>query len=182
MVDDAHAVGAAADGRGYGVRAGADVVIGTLGKAFGSAGAYVLGTKALVDVLWNRARSLVFSTGLPVPVLAASLAAVRLVATQEGALLRSKLETHRQRFDCTSYIIPLIVGDDRRAMAAMRRLLKAGVLVQAIRPPTVPEGTARLRLSLSAALSDVDLDQVSSALRPLVSEGWFEDVPRGTSG
>ncbi|HUQ03085.1 MAG TPA: 8-amino-7-oxononanoate synthase [Kofleriaceae bacterium] len=178
MVDDAHAVGSAADGRGYGWRAGADVVVGTLGKAFGSAGAYVLGSRALVDVLWNRARTLVFSTGLPVPALAASVAAVRVVSSPEGAGLRARLEQARQAVGRSSYIVPLVVGDDRRAMAAMNRLAESGLLVQAIRPPTVPEGTSRLRLSLSAALSEDDVRQVVSAVRALESDGWL--VPRGT--
>ncbi|MBZ0234053.1 MAG: aminotransferase class I/II-fold pyridoxal phosphate-dependent enzyme, partial [Deltaproteobacteria bacterium] len=179
MVDDAHAVGAVGDGRGLGWSAGADVVIGTLGKAFGAAGAYVLGTAALVDVLWNRARSLVFSTGLPVPALAAGLAAVRLVSSEEGTTLRERLERHRRTIDSASHIVPFVVGDDRRAVAAMNRLMEAGLLVQAIRPPTVPVGTSRLRLSLSAALTDADLGQIMGALDALEAEGWF--VPRGTS-
>lgn len=178
MVDDAHAVGAAGDGRGYGWSAGADVVVGTLGKALGSAGAYVLGSRSLVDVLWNRARPLVFSTGLPVPVMAASLAAIRLVASAEGASLRSRLELHRRVLGRSSYIVPLIVGDDRRAMSAMSRLAESGLLVQAIRPPTVPAGTSRLRLSLSAALDDNDLQRVVTAVRSLETDGWL--VPRGT--
>jgi 8-amino-7-oxononanoate synthase len=171
MVDDAHAVGAFGDGRGFGWAAGADIVVGTLGKAFGSAGAYVLGTKSLVDVLWNRARPLVFSTGLPVPVLAASLAAVRVVSSSEGAALRDRLARYRNRLGRASYIVPLIIGDDRRAMDAMHRFAEQGLLVQAIRPPTVPEGTSRLRLSLSAALSDRDMDQVASAVADFVPRG-----------
>lgn len=179
MVDDAHAVGTAHDGRGLGWAAEADLVVGTLGKAFGTAGAYVLGPRSLVDVLWNRARSLVFSTGLPVPVLAASLAAVRLIAGPEGAVLRARLERHRATLESPSQIIPLIIGEDRRAVAAMNRLLEVGLLVQAIRPPTVPVGTSRLRLSLSAALSDEDMRLVLAAVRTLEAEGWL--VPRGTS-
>jgi 8-amino-7-oxononanoate synthase len=178
MVDDAHAVGSAGDGRGHGWDVGADLVVGTLGKAFGSAGAYVLGSKALVDVLWNRARTLVFSTGLPVPALAASLAAVRLVSSAEGADLRARLEKSRQVFGGSSYIVPLIIGDDRRAMAAMGRMAESGFLVQAIRPPTVPEGTARLRLSLSAALTNEDVSRVAAAVQGLEADGWV--VPRGT--
>lgn len=178
MVDDAHAVGSALDGRGYGWRAGADLVVGTLGKAFGTAGAYVLGIRSLVDVLWNRARTLVFSTGLPVPALAASIAAVRLVGSAEGDALRARLERSRSQLGRQSYIVPLIVGDDRRAMSAMARLAEAGLLVQAIRPPTVPVGTARLRLSLSAALGDQEMEQVVRAIQELEGEGLF--VPRGT--
>ena len=178
MVDDAHAVGAAGDGRGFGIAAGADVVVGTLGKAFGSAGAYVLGTKALVALLWNRARSLVFSTGLPVPVLAASRAAVALAASEDGVQLRAALQTNVDRVGRGGYIVPLIVGDDRRAMEAMAALVERGLLLQAIRPPTVPAGTARLRLSLSAALDGTDMDLLMDGLAAMA--GWF--VPRGTGG
>lgn len=180
MVDDAHAVGAVGNGRGLGWAAEADLVVGTLGKAFGTAGAYVLGTRSLIDVLWNRARSLVFSTGLPVPVVAASLAAVRLVASPEGEGLRRRLERHRDLLGAASHIVPLVIGDERRAMAAMNLLIEGGLLVQAIRPPTVPVGTSRLRLSLSAALSDEDALQVAGAVRRLDAGGWI--VPRGTSG
>jgi len=179
MVDDAHAVGAVGDGRGLGWAAEADVVVGTLGKAFGTAGAYVLGASSLIEVLWNRARTLVFSTGLPVPGLAASVAAVRLVGSPEGALLRQRLERHRRLLGAGSHIVPLVVGDDRRAMDAMNHLMEDGLLVQAIRPPTVPVGTSRLRLSLSAALSDEDALVVDAAVRRLVAGGWV--VPRGTS-
>ena len=176
MVDDAHAVGAWGGGRGLGMAAGADVVVGTLGKAFGCAGAYVLGSKTLAALLWNRARSLVFSTGLPVPVLAAACAAVDLVAGLEGDRLRGRLRGHVDRVDRGRYIVPLLVGDDRRAMEAMAVLMEKGFLVQAIRPPTVPEGTSRLRLSLSAALSDDDVTSLLQALTDM--DAWF--VPRGT--
>jgi 8-amino-7-oxononanoate synthase len=174
MVDDAHAVGAMGDGRGLGVAVGADVVVGTLGKAFGSAGAYVMGSRALVALLWNRARSLVFSTGLPVPVLAAARAAVGIVASGEGQRLRERLAAYVARIGRGGYIVPLMVGDERRTMDAMRAIMERGLLVQGIRPPTVPEGTSRLRLSLSAALEERDLELVAQAV-----DAMF--VPRGTS-
>ncbi len=180
MVDDAHAVGAIGDGRGLGTAAGADLVVGTLGKAFGAAGAYVLGSRALADLLWNRARSLVFSTGLAVPVLAAARAALALIASEEGAARRARLRQIEERIGRGGYIIPLIVGDDRRAMEAMRWLQEAGVLIQAIRPPTVREGTARLRLSLTSGLTDPDVAVVSRLVREMDDAGWF--VPRGTPG
>ncbi len=180
MVDDAHAVGAIGDGRGLGWRAGADIVVGTLGKAFGVAGAYVLGSRALVDLLWNRARPLVFSTGLPVPVLAAALASVRLVSGPEGSRLRDRLLQNHRTLGHDGYIVPLLIGDDRRAMAAMSHLLESGLLIQAIRPPTVPEGTARLRFSITAALTDSDIRDVGSVVDRMTDEGWF--VPRGTRG
>jgi len=188
MVDDAHAVGCmGGGGRGLGWAARADVVVGTLGKAFGSAGAYVLGPAGLADLLWNRARPLVFSTGLPVPALAASRAALEIVASAEGDQRRRRLDRHMATVgrvlgrSVSSPIVPLLVGDDRRAMECTAWLLEHGFLVQGIRPPTVPVGTARLRLSLSAAH---DEDQVEGVLRrvgELIERGWVRaDVPRGT--
>jgi len=179
MVDDAHAVGALGDGRGLGWEAGADVVVGTLGKAFGSGGPYGLGPHSLAAPPRSPARPLVFSTGLPVPVLAAALEAVRIVGSPEGAALRSRLAAMVARLGAASYIIPLLVGEERRTMAAMERLLTRGLLVQGIRPPTVPVGTSRLRLSLSAGLSDEDVAELMAGLDLMESEGWF--VPRGTS-
>ncbi len=179
MVDDAHAVGVAHEGAGYGVASGADVVVGTLGKAFGAAGAYVLGPPALAELLWTRARSLVFSTGVAVPVLAAAIEAVRLVQGEEGRRRRRRLAELVARVGGASHIIPILVGDDRRVMEMMERVKEVGVLLQAIRPPTVPEGTARLRMSLSASLGEEDVGRVLEALELLRRAGF--DVPRGTS-
>jgi 8-amino-7-oxononanoate synthase len=164
VVDDAHAVGClGTDGTGLGFAAGADVVIGTLGKAFGVSGAYVLGPAGLRELLWNRARSLVFSTGLTVPVLAAALASVNLARGAEGVARRSRLGQHMAYTakvlgrSVQSPIIPFLVGDDRRVMEFTEWLADRGFFVQGIRPPTVPEGTARLRLTLSSVHSEGQL-------------------------
>ena len=178
MVDDAHAVGIAGEGgRGYGVEVEADLVIGTLGKAFGTAGAYVLSSLNISQYLWNRCRSLVFSTAQPPAIAAASRAALALIASPEGAALRAALDRNIRsvrellvrlgaRIDprATSPIIPVIVGDDRAAVACSDFLLDRGLLVQAIRPPTVPEGTSRLRIAVSANHSAAHLEALTNGL------------------
>ena len=181
MVDDAHAVGIAGEGgRGYGVEVGADLVIGTLGKAFGTAGAYVLSLMNMSQYLWNRCRPLVFSTAQPPAIAAASRAALTLIAGREGAELRAGLDRNirgvrdilvrlgvRVEPRASSPIIPVIVGDDRGAVACSDFLLERGLLVQAIRPPTVPEGTSRLRIAVSARHSAAHLELLADALADL---------------
>ena len=178
MVDDAHAVGVGGrEGRGYGVACGADVVVGAMGKAFGTAGGYVLAEERVVELLWNRARALVFSTAAAVPVVAASRTALAMLASPDGAARRARLHDVARRVrrglralghdvdECaTEPIIPFVVGDDRRAVAWTEALLTRGLLVQAIRPPTVPEGTARLRIAVSALHSDADVDALIAAI------------------
>lgn len=185
MVDDAHAVGACGEGgRGYGMAAGADVVVGTLGKAFGTAGAYVVGSVSLVQYLWNRARPLVFSTSQPPPVIAASRASLRLVADDAGAARRGSLRARERqvrlglqrlglpvRLEDDTPIIPIVVGDDRQSVACTEALLELGILVQAIRPPTVPEGTARLRVAVSAAHTAPQVESLLEGLAGLVRSG-----------
>jgi 8-amino-7-oxononanoate synthase len=181
-VDEAHAVGVLGD-RGVGLCAGLPVHLqmGTLGKALGGFGAYVAGPTPLIELLFNRARSFVFTTALPVPVVAAASAAIDWLATPDGGRARSRLDanvqrTHRAlaelRFpvgERPSHIVPLGVkdGDPRRAMAACEALLARGLFAQGIRPPTVPEGTARLRLALMATHTDEHLTALFRALAEL---------------
>jgi 8-amino-7-oxononanoate synthase len=164
-VDEAHGTGAVGPGgRGAVAAAGlageVDVIVGTLGKALGSYGAYVCARADLVDLLLNTARPFVFSTALPPPVVGAALAALGLLASQPGLVeqLRRNAETLHaalgsQGLDTgssRSQIVPVIVGDARRAMTLCERSLERGVFAQAIRPPTVPDGTSRLRLTVMA--------------------------------
>lgn len=163
VLDEAHAVGAIGpEGRGLAAHVGIvpDVVIGTFGKALGSFGAFAATSRPIAELLWNRARPLVFSTGLPPSVPAASRAAIELVRGAEGEDRRRTLAHHarhlRERVPhaggaATSAIAPIVVGGDREVMACTDALLARGLYVQGIRPPTVPEGTARLRVGLSAA-------------------------------
>ena len=165
MVDDAHAVGALGPGgRGSVAEAGlageVDVLIGTLGKSLGSYGAYACVSREVRDLLVNTARPLIFSTALPPAVVAAAEAALAIVESEPARIdrLRENASTLRAALAANgleaggagAQILPVAVGDPDRAVAICRRALEAGVYAQAIRPPTVPSGTSRLRLTVLA--------------------------------
>jgi 8-amino-7-oxononanoate synthase len=177
ILDEAHAVGVRGPaGRGVAAEVGVepDVLIGTLGKAFGCCGAFVAASKEVAEWLWNRARPLVFSTGLPPMISGAARAALGIIAGPEGTLLRQAVAENVGRLEKAlgrrsgSHIIPWIVGEDGAAVDWSRRLLSRGLFVQAIRPPTVPEGTARLRIALgtqSAVAMGSLVDEMKEILR-----------------
>ena len=162
ILDEAHACGALGpEGRGAAAMAGVvpDVVVGTFGKALGTFGAFAATTRAIADLLWNRARPFVFSTGLPPSVSASTTAAIEIVRGTDGDARRRTLAAHARRFrelvphaggSPESAIAPVRVDDDQKVMQVTARLLEDRVFVQGIRPPTVPVGTSRLRVSLSA--------------------------------
>jgi len=176
VVDDAHATGVIGPtGRGSAEFFGLDwrdldVQMGTLGKALGSFGAYVAGAPELIDYLVNRARSFIYTTALPPAVLAASGAALELVEREPErvARLRSLVATFRSGLqdlglpvsDDPTPIIPVLVGPAQKTMFLSNWFLEQGVFIQGIRPPTVPEGSSRLRVTLSADLETGDLDRV----------------------
>jgi 8-amino-7-oxononanoate synthase len=173
VVDEAHAVGVVGPGgRGLSVELGladrVDVRMGTLGKAFGAFGAFAATSRAVAELLVNRARPLVFSTSLPAAVCGAALEAIGIAESDD--LRRATLWRNVERLatglrslgvaaEPRSPIFSIVLGAPEDALEAARRLRGHGLLVKAIRPPTVPEGTSRLRISLSAAhaLADVDL-------------------------
>jgi 8-amino-7-oxononanoate synthase len=172
MVDEAHATGALGPGgRGSVAAAGlggdVDLVIGTLGKALGSYGAYVCAGRELIDYLINSARPFIFSTAPPPPVAAAALAALELLEGEpkrverlrvNAATLRTALEAERLPVDGSqTQIVPLLVGDARMTMRLSELLLRRGVFAQGIRPPTVPEGYSRLRFTVMATHEPDDL-------------------------
>lgn len=171
VVDEAHATGILGRGRGLAAALGlsedVDVHVGTLSKALGSLGGFVAGRVETIELLRNRGRSFVFSTALPPAVLGASLAALRHLKANSGlgARLMRMATTVREHlaglgFDTmgsTTQIIPVACGRNRVALHAQALLQAEGLLVAAVRPPTVPQGTARLRLSLRADLTDDDL-------------------------
>jgi 8-amino-7-oxononanoate synthase len=177
ILDEAHAIGVwGPEGRGIAAEHGVvpDVLVGTCGKALGGAGAFAATSRAVADLLWNRARSLVFSTGIPPAVAASVQAALEVVRSSEGddrrsAVVRNARELRRRvpglGGDPRSAIAPLLVGDDREVMRRSARLFEARLFVQGIRPPTVPEGTARLRVSVSSGHSEADLATLADALR-----------------
>jgi len=180
VVDDAHGMGVlGAGGAGCVAEAGltADdvpLVMGTLGKAFGVFGAFVAGPRDLVDFLMQRARSYVYTTAMPPAVAAAALAAVRIARKEEARRVKLRALIERFRAGATALglplmpsrtaIQPLVLEDSRRCLAASVGLRERGFWVAAIRPPTVPPNTARLRVTLSAAHTEGDVDRLLAAL------------------
>lgn len=192
-VDEAHALGLFRRGRGWLGHHDIQptVLVGTLSKAFGCAGAFLAATAPLCALVRNRARSFVFSTGTS-PVLVARIArALALVTGPEGEQLRERLWSNTQQLsralglpnvDPPSPIFPVLIGDNARAVALARQLLERGWHVQAIRPPTVPVGTARLRLTVSAAHEPAHLDAFAADLRTLLErEGLPLRIDRGAA-
>ena len=176
MVDEAHATGALGpDGRGSVAAAGlsgeVDVVMGTLGKALGSYGAYVCGRRELTDYLTNTARSLIFSTAPPPPAAAAGLAALELLESRPHRIeeLHANAVTLRSALAAQglapggsqTQIIPIEVGDASQTMELSERLLERGVFAQGIRPPTVPEGTSRLRFTVMSTHRSEELERAA---------------------
>ncbi len=174
LVDEAHAFGVLGpQGRGLaaalGVESRVDLQMGTFSKAVGLSGGYLCGSRAMVDLLINRARSFIYSTS-PSPALAATVnEALDLVCGERGETLRADLLARRASFapDTTSAIVPVIIGENEAALAASADLLEKGFLVPAIRYPTVPKGSARLRVTLSAAHRPDDVIALKSALADL---------------
>jgi 8-amino-7-oxononanoate synthase len=162
ILDDAHAVLAtpAADPAATCLR------VGTLSKALGALGGYVAGPASFIDLLINRARPFIFTTAPAPASTAAALAAIEIVRSAEGRDLRQRLASHVNtvRPGHPSPIVPVILGDEQVALDAAASLLEQGLLVPAIRPPTVPPGTSRLRVALSAAHTDQQIKQLSEAL------------------
>lgn len=188
MVDEAHATGAIGPGgRGTVAAAGlegeVDVVVGTLGKALGSYGAFACCDAQMARYLINTARTLIFSTGLPPPAAAGAMAALALLREQpdrvdklqrNGRVLREALALEGvDTRGSETQIVPLVIGDARAAVAACDEALGAGVFAQAIRPPTVAEGTSRLRLAVMASHTKAELRAaartLASAARPAIA-------------
>jgi 8-amino-7-oxononanoate synthase len=179
-VDDAHGIGAlGADGRGAaeqcGVRGEVDVWMGTLGKAFGSTGAFVAGSRPLIDYLCNRARTFVFTTASPPALAAAALTALEIVAHEPRRRDALRADARRLRSGLAAlgrpapgpedgHIIPVAIGANDETVQVGAALRAAGFLVGAVRPPTVPKGSARLRITASAAHTTDDSDALLAAL------------------
>lgn len=178
MLDEAHATGVlGATGRGteeyYNMEGSVDILMGTLSKAIGSEGGFVCGSHVLIDYLLNRARSFIFSTALSPAVLAASRRALERIEEQPERVLRLQenvryfcraLKAYGIQADSETAIIPIIVGDERKAMAMMERLKGQGYYISAIRYPTVARGSARLRISLMSSHTKAELDGLARAL------------------
>lgn len=190
IVDDAHGCGVLGKrGRGTGEHFGVEdkihVSMGTLGKAFGSFGAYVAGDRDLVSYLLNTARSFMFSTALPPAICAASIAAMDVFEAEPWR--REHLWQNRNRLaagltsmgigtgDSETPILPVVLGSADSAVKASVRLLDEGILAPAIRPPTVPADAARIRATVMATHSNEDIDSVLAVFHTLKSEGLFID-------
>lgn len=175
MVDEAHATAVMGEhGRGsaelLGVAEDIDIQMGTLGKGLGSFGAYIAGSREMIEYLMNSSRSFIFSTSLPPATLAASIAALEIAASAEGDELRRRLEANRRLFTGTleesgvntlgspTQIIPIMVGAAAETMNFSKTLLEEGIFVQGIRPPTVPAGSCRLRCTVMAVHTAEDLE------------------------
>lgn len=176
MTDDAHGFGVLGGGRGSAAEAGVagriPLQMGTLSKAVGAYGGFLCASEPVTGLMINRARSLIYETGLPPALIAASVAALELIET-DASLVGLPLKRAR-RFtsslglaDAESAIVPLVVGAPDAAMTASRALADRGFLVTAIRPPTVPEGTSRLRFTFSASHKDDDVERLIAAVRAI---------------
>ncbi len=146
--------------------------VGTLSKTLGSVGGFVAGSRCFVDLLVNRARSFIFTTASAPADAAAALAALGVLRSDEGRLLTERLRRHVTTVAGTSHpspIVPVILGDEQAALDASAALAAQGLVVPAIRPPTVAPGTSRLRVSLSAAHTDDQVARLTEALRALAS-------------
>jgi 8-amino-7-oxononanoate synthase len=183
MVDEAHGTGVLGPGGRGAVAAAAladevDLIVGTLGKALGSYGAYVCGEQQMARYLVNTARTLIFSTALPPPAVAAAMAALDLLGEQprrveklrrNGAVLREALAESGMPVPAgVTPIVPLIVGDATEAVRASERALERGVFAQAIRPPTVAPGSSRLRLAVMASHTKTELREAAAVLAAAV--------------
>ncbi len=181
MIDEAHATGLYAKNRrglaeATGVEDKIDVTLGTLSKALGGAGGFVVGSQTLIDFLRNRARSLIYSTALPPATVAAAAAAVDFVMSEAGHERRDKLWRNVSEMkngltkpgiqhQSRSPIIPVIIGDESAAVEVSGKLYERGIFVPAIRFPTVPKGKARLRVTVTAAHSREDIERFLEVFR-----------------
>jgi len=183
MVDDAHGIGVLGNqGRGIVEHLGIDIkqvpiLVGTLGKAFGTAGAFVAGSEALVETLIQKSRSYIFTTAMPAAVAAATRTSLQLVQTESWR--REKLQSLISQFrkgaselgltlmDSNTAIQPVIIGSSEDTVRLSEKLLEKNILISAIRPPTVPEGTARLRITFSATHTEEHIEKLLSILSEL---------------
>ena len=180
MVDDAHATGVIGNGRGTAHHFGltdVDVQLGTLSKALGSVGGYVAGRKELIEYLINYSRSFIFSTALSPADIGAALEALRIVHDEPSVVdtlrdntvyMAHKLQAMGIVCDDETPIFPIVVGENNRALTLARELEKRGIIITAIRPPTVPVGESRLRMTVTAAHSKEQLDYVAQTLHELL--------------
>ena len=177
MSDDAHGLGVVGGGRGSSFAGNAHIPVllqmGTLSKAVGAYGGYLCASASVIDLIRNRARTLIYSTGLPPSAVAASIAALHLIEREPGyaALPVQKAKAFTKSAglpDAQSPIVPVVIGDEEATLAASRMLADEGYLAAAIRPPSVPPGTARLRLTFTAQHPDDAIARLANIVRDKV--------------
>jgi 8-amino-7-oxononanoate synthase len=187
LSDDAHGIGVLGGGRGSTFANGpVDVPLqmGTLSKAIGTYGGYLCASRAVIDLMRTRARTFIYSTGLPPPVIAAAIAALDLIARDPAyaaePLRKARLFTRALSLpDAQSAIVPVIVGATDAALRASVLLRDEGFLVVAIRPPTVPAGTARLRFAFTAQHPDAEIERLADVVRrsvPINADSHVEEA------
>ncbi|MDD3472772.1 MAG: 8-amino-7-oxononanoate synthase [Syntrophaceae bacterium] len=177
MVDEAHSTGIKGQqGQGLCSEVGIcpEIQMGTLGKALGLAGAYVAGSESLIQLIINKARSLIYTTAQPPAIMSGAIEAIKIVASEKGSRLRSELNSNIDLFhrltepivrrSKMSHIIPIQIGDSLKAMDISRKCLDKGVFIQGIRYPSVPERSARLRLTLMSTHSHENLEKAANVL------------------
>ncbi|SPF32691.1 8-amino-7-oxononanoate synthase [Syntrophobacter sp. SbD1] len=179
MVDEAHATGVFGPGgsgliREHGLEGKINVSMGTLSKALGGYGGFIAGSPALRQLLVNRSRAFIYTTGLPPAVAGSALGALAVIEKAGGlgvellrraAIFRQRLhEGGLNTLNSKSQIVPVLIGENAKTLAVAQRLKSKGILAAAIRPPTVPEGTARLRLSITMAHTDHDLERAAAEI------------------
>jgi len=174
MSDDAHGIGVIGGGRGSSFAGPAHVPVplqmGTLSKAIGAYGGYLCASAPVIELMRNRARTLIYSTGLPPSAVAAAIAALDLIEREPAyaalPVEKAKLFTRRVGLpDAESPIVPIVLGEAEAALSASRFLADAGFLAAAIRPPTVPAGTARLRLTFTAQHPVDEIERLADLVR-----------------
>jgi len=178
LVDDAHGLGVVGEGHGSaslfpGARV--DLAMGTLSKALGGYGAYLCASQPVIDLIKTRTRTVVYTTGLPPANAAAAIAALDVIATEPervaAPLARARRFTRALNLpEAESAVVPIVLGEAEVALAAATDLEAQGLLAVAIRPPTVPAGTARLRLAFCAAHTDDQVDRLAAAVRPWLAK------------
>lgn len=174
LSDDAHGIGVVGNGRGSGyahaARSNVPLQMGTLSKAIGGYGGYICASAPVIDLIKTRARTLIYSTGLPPASVAAAIAALDIIENEPdyAALPLQKAKSFTARAGLSpavSPIVPVVIGDAEKALAASQMLEAEGYLVTAIRPPTVAPGTARLRVTFTAAHPDAEIEKLADIVR-----------------
>jgi 8-amino-7-oxononanoate synthase len=175
LTDDAHGIGVVGGGRGSsfadGPKPEIDLQMGTLSKAIGGYGGYLCASQPVIDLIKSRSRTFVYSTGLPPASVAAAIAALDIIEGDPDyaalPVAKARLFTRRLNItDAVSPIVPILIGDAKAALDLSKKLEEAGFLVVAIRPPTVPAGTARLRVAFTALHPDSEIERLADTIRP----------------